>query len=132
MFFRKKDKEKRTYLRNHITKAEKYLWQELRKKKISGFRFRRQFSIKGFVVDFYCMEAKLAIEVDGEYHRFNQEYDQARESIIRALGIDFLRFTNEEVLKDWEIVSLKIEKRLHERCSRRDEGAGEQSEPEGA
>ncbi len=48
-----------------MTVAEKYLWQELRKKQLAGFKFRRQFSIGGFVVDFYCMATKLAIEVDG-------------------------------------------------------------------
>ena len=115
-----------------MTQAEKCLWQELRKKQLSGFRFRRQFSVAGFVVDFYCPQVKLAIEVDGGYHEDTQEYDQERENIIRRLGIDFLRFTNAEVLQDWEIVNLKIEKKLHERGSLRDGGAGEQSEPEGA
>ena len=126
MFYRKKDKAKRQALRANMTQAEKYLWQELRKKQLSGFRFRRQFSVAGFVLDFYCPQVKLAIEVDGGYHQDTQEYDQEREAIIRRLGIDFLRFTNAEVLQDWEIVNLKIENKLHERGSIRDGGAARQ------
>ena len=79
MFFRKADKGKSTKLRNNMTKAEKFLWQELRKKQRDGFRFRRQFSIKGFVVDFYCMSEKLAIEVDGGYHKDTKDYDKETE-----------------------------------------------------
>lgn len=123
MFFRIKDKEKRKKLRSNMTQAEKYLWEELRKKAIAGYRFRRQFSIAGFVVDFYCMDAKLAIEVDGEYHKFNKEYDFQRESAIKEYGIKFLKFSNQEVLRDWDTVNLKIEKKLFELSSSRDGGA---------
>ncbi len=124
MFYRKEDKEKRRVLRNNPTKAERYLWEELRKKARSGYRFRRQFSVAGFVIDFYCVSAKLAIEVDGEYHKYNKEYDKERENIIKKFGINFIRFSNDDILNNWEIVNLKIEKRLYELCSSRDGGAG--------
>ncbi len=97
-----------------MTLAEKHLWQELRKKQLSGFRFRRQFSVGGFVLDFYCPKIKLAIEVDGGYHEDNKEYDLAREAFIKQFGIKFLRFKNEEVINNWDIVNLKIEKKLIE------------------
>jgi very-short-patch-repair endonuclease len=128
MFFRKADKQKRVALRHNMTKAEKYLWQELRKKARAGYRFRRQFSIGGFVVDFYCMELKLAVEVDGEYHKYNKEYDLAREQAIRKIGIDFIRFSNDEVIKNWEVVNLKIEKKLLALSSLRDGGAARRAE----
>jgi very-short-patch-repair endonuclease len=126
MFFRIKDKEKRRKLRQNMTKAEKFLWEELRNKKRGGFRFRKQFSIQGFIVDFYCMSLKLAIEVDGEYHDFTKEYDKEREEIIKKYGITFIRFKNEEIINNWQEVNLKIEKKLHELCSTRDGGAAEQ------
>ena len=123
MFFRKSDKQKKTNLRQTMTKSEKYLWQELRKKQRDGFRFRRQFSVVGFVVDFYCMSEKLAIEVDGSYHKNTEEYDKERQQILEGIGLNFLRFSNEEVLNNWNLVNLKIEKKLHELRSRRDGGA---------
>ncbi len=97
-----------------MTRAEIFLWQEIRKKQISGFGFKRQYSIGGFIVDFYCPKVKLAIEVDGKYHEYNKEYDKAREEFIKRFGIIFLRFKNEEVINNWDIVNLKIEKRLIE------------------
>ena len=122
MFYRKKDQLKRKILRNNPTKAESILWQELRNKKIAGFRFRRQFSIGGFIVDFYCMETKLAIEVDGGYHLNTKEYDILREQAIQKFGIHFIRFTNAEVLSDLDTVLLKIEQKLLTLCSRRNGG----------
>ncbi len=79
--------------------AEKLLWSKLREKRLSGCRFRRQYSVKGFVLDFYSPQLKLAIEVDGLYHESENQkvYDEARERLIKSLGVDFLRFKNEEV-----------------------------------
>jgi len=114
MFSRKLAKTRCRNLRNNMTKAERFLWEELRKKQISGFRFRRQFSISRFIVDFYCLEAKLVIEVDGGYHKFQRDYDHAREEIIKSFNIDILRFTNEEVIENWEIVNLEIDRKLND------------------
>jgi len=90
-------KKNRKKLRSLPTKAEYVLWQELRKEKI-GYRFRRQVSIDAFIVDFYCHELKLIIEVDGPIHNEQKDYDEIREEYLKNLGYSILRFTNEEVL----------------------------------
>ncbi|MGH2574693.1 MAG: endonuclease domain-containing protein, partial [Ignavibacteria bacterium] len=81
------------------SKAEVYLWNRIREKKIKGFRFRRQFSIGNYILDFYCPELKLAVEVDGATHLTNQEIEQDkfRQESLENLGINFLRFTNTEI-----------------------------------
>lgn len=88
-------------LRNNMTKAEKILWEEL-KKKVFKARWKRQHPVDIFVVDFYCHKYKLAIEVDGEIHLNEeiQEHDVGRAHDIEKLGIKILRFKNKEVLED--------------------------------
>ena len=95
------EKEKRRKLRNNSTKAEKQLWAEIRSKKI-GFRFLRQYGVEKYVIDFYSPRLKLAIEVDGITHLTQEEleYDERRQSEIEQVGIQFIRFTNWEVLND--------------------------------
>ena len=100
-------REKRKKPRSLPTKAEYVLWQELREQKI-GYRFRRQVSIDAFIVDFYCHELKLIIEVDGPIHEEQKEYDYEREEYLKNLGYFILRFTNEEVLFCRENTILKI------------------------
>lgn len=99
-------------LRKNQTKAEKALWQALRKRNLKGQKFRRQHPIGRYIVDFYCHSAKLVIEVDGSIHDIIsvKEYDLVREQDIIELGIHILRFTNNQVLTnlDWvveEIIS---------------------------
>jgi very-short-patch-repair endonuclease len=96
-----------------MTKAEKILWEELKKKEIFKARWKRQHPIDIFVVDFYCHKYKLAIEVDGEIHlnKEIQEHDEGRSYDIEKLGIKILRFTNKEVFDDIEFVKNRI---LHE------------------
>ncbi len=98
--------EKRRLLRNNATKAEEILWQRLKGKQVENHKFRRQFSITEYVVDFYCPKLKLAIEVDGATHSSQDEieYDIDRQTKIEALGIVFLRFRNEEIYKNLEEV----------------------------
>jgi len=69
-------------------------------------KFRRQHSIGGFIVDFYCPEKRLAIELDGDVHEEKKQatYDKARQKTIEALGIKVLRFTNEDVIQNVEDV----------------------------
>ena len=97
-------------LRNEMTKAEKVLWGELKKKAIFKARWKRQHPIDIFVVDFYCHKYKLVIEVDGEIHQDEEirEHDEGREHDIKKLGISILRFTNKEVLEDIESVKNRI------------------------
>jgi very-short-patch-repair endonuclease len=95
------EKEKRRLLRKNMPKAEVIMWSRLKQKQLLGCRFRRQYSVGSYVIDFYCPELKLAIEVDGTSH-FKDEseyYDSNRQESIEQLGIRFLRFNNMEVYK---------------------------------
>ncbi|MEO8211317.1 MAG: endonuclease domain-containing protein [bacterium] len=97
-------------LRKEQTEAEKFLWNRLRGRKFHQFKFRRQHPIaKLFILDFYCCEIKLAIELDGDHHKENlqSKLDLDRTHVLNQLGIKVLRFTNEEVLKQTKEV-LKI------------------------
>jgi very-short-patch-repair endonuclease len=97
-------------LRQTSTKAEKLLWEELRGKKLKGFKFRRQHPLDKYVADFYCHEKKLVIELDGTVHdeKENKEYDQARTIELAGLKINVLRFRNDEVENDIDKVLKKI------------------------
>jgi very-short-patch-repair endonuclease len=97
-------------LRNNMTVAEKILWCELRKKDTFKVRFKRQHPVDIFVVDFYCHKCKLAIEIDGDIHLREEvkEYDDGRSHDIEKLGIRILRFTNNEVLENIEMVKKRI------------------------
>jgi very-short-patch-repair endonuclease len=85
-------------MRHEPTPAEKQLWQKLRNKQILGFKFRRQHSIDRFIVDFYCSEVGLVVEVDGAIHDYTQKEDRLRQDFLESLGLRVLRFTNAEVL----------------------------------
>ncbi len=97
-----------------MTQAEIELWQALRDRKLSGFKFRRQHPLKHFIADFYCHKAKLVIEVDGEIHQqaANVEHDAGRAFELEKLGIRIIRFSNKQVLTELEIVLNEIEKEL--------------------
>jgi len=98
---------KAEYLRNNMTEAEKLLWNRLRKTQL-GVRFKAQQPVNQFIVDFYCHKAKLAIEVDGDNHKYNQEYDQGREAEIKKFEVKIIRFTNKEIFEDLNNVIEKI------------------------
>jgi very-short-patch-repair endonuclease len=99
IFNKTSEKIKRQILRHNSPGVERLLWSKLRDRQLSGYRFRRQYGIDRYVVDFYCPALKLAVEIDGDSHfRDNApEYDKQRQQYIEALGIRFLRFTNEDV-----------------------------------
>ena len=93
-------KELRRELRNSSTKAEKSLWNLLKRDQIQGLRFRRQYSIDNFILDFYCPKLKLCIELDGDYHfHVNQPFNDATrdEILLKKYGIFTLRFENFKV-----------------------------------
>ncbi len=96
-------KERRRLLRSQLTRAEYVLWQELRKEKL-GYKFRRQVSICRFIVDFYCHELKLIIEVDGWVHDERKGYDDWREQMLKSQGYNVVRFSNDDVLFERERV----------------------------
>jgi very-short-patch-repair endonuclease len=93
------EKDKRQSLRNNMPLAEQLVWARLKGKQIDNCKFRRQYSVGGFVVDFYTVEIKLAIEIDGDSHFTDgaEVADRERQSLIESSGIRFLRFTNRQV-----------------------------------
>ncbi len=97
-------------LRQELTKAEKLLWAELRNRKLNGLKFRRQHPLDKFIVDFYCNEKKLVVELDGAVHneKINKEYDEARTAMLAGLNIIVLRFKNEDVTNNLKEVLKKI------------------------
>ncbi len=95
-------------LRLNMTEAEERLWYYLRKNQLKGYKFRRQHPIKYFIADFYCHQARLVIEVDGEIHNTQKEYDAGRTYELEELGIIVIRFTNAEVFNNIEKVIEKI------------------------
>src|SRR5690349_2542855 len=86
-------------MRANPTPAENHLWRRIRNQQVLGYKFRRQHTIDRFIVDFYCTEARLVIEVDGSIHEEQQEADQLRTEFLESLGLRVLRFTNAEVLQ---------------------------------
>ncbi len=84
-------------LRKNMTETERILWNELRNRKISNCKFRRQHPIDIFIADFYCHEKKLVIEVDGEIHKKQKEYDIGRDAEMGDFRISVIRFKNDEV-----------------------------------
>ncbi len=107
-------------LRRRQTESESILWQELRNRKLLGKKFLRQHPIivdwKGksrfFVADFYCHEDRLVIEIDGEIHNRQKDYDEARECVLKSMGLKILRFRNDLVTKNLNAVIEMIEGEL--------------------
>ncbi|MBI3742955.1 MAG: endonuclease domain-containing protein [Chloroflexi bacterium] len=96
--------ERAQALRHEMTPAESVLWEQLRKNRLDGLHFRRQQVIEGFIVDFYCDTAALAVELDGEVHGNQQDYDRERDAVLNGKGIKVLRFANAQVTVDLEFV----------------------------
>ncbi|MGA2795784.1 MAG: DUF559 domain-containing protein [Roseiarcus sp.] len=95
-------------LRKRQTRAEDILWERLRGSRFHGAKFRRQVPFDRFVVDFYCHAAKLVVEIDGKQHEWFSEYDAGRTEVLERLGVDVVRFTNEEVSGDLDSVLERI------------------------
>jgi very-short-patch-repair endonuclease len=97
-------------LRHAETEAEKKLWALLRNRQLSGKKFRRQHVLANYILDFYCHECKLAIELDGNVHlkKEQRQYDAARTTVLNEYGIKVIRFWNNDVLHKAEKVLEKI------------------------
>ena len=102
-------KKKRKYLRNNSTKTEIMLWQCLKKSQL-GYKFRRQHSIKQYIVDFYCAKLKLILEIDGEVHNFEKQsqHDWKRERKLNKLGFKVMRIKSMEIFEDIDKVIDRI------------------------
>ena len=103
-------KEKARYLRNNSTLTEVLLWNKLKRKQIRGYDFHRQKPILHWIVDFFCFDLMLAIEVDGNYHNYEhvKKNDEYRQNCIESLGISFLRFHDDIIKYDIESALLDI------------------------
>ncbi|MBN1415765.1 MAG: endonuclease domain-containing protein, partial [Bacteroidales bacterium] len=101
-------------LRNNSTLAERLLWNGLKNKRMRGYDFHRQKPLSRYIVDFYCNELRLAIEIDGESHDHKFEEDKIRQKELERLEIKFLRFDDIDVKKDVNIVLEAIEEWIEE------------------
>ncbi|MDQ5953234.1 MAG: hypothetical protein QG551_462 [Patescibacteria group bacterium] len=101
----------RARLRNEPTPQEHKLWQYLKNKQL-GFKFRRQHGIGKYIVDFYCPEKKLVVEVDGSIHMDQEDYDEERSKYLESEGLRVLRFWNNEINKSTESVIMVISDEL--------------------
>src|SRR5262245_8187356 len=96
----------RKHLRNSLTPVEAILWKNLQGRKLSGKKFRRQFGIGPYIVDFYCPECRLAIELDGAPHFTDRggEHDAERTAYLKGCGVEVMRFENNAIREDIENV----------------------------
>lgn len=100
----------RKNLRKSLTPAEAFLWKQIQNKKLEGRKFRRQHSVENYILDFYCFEERLAIELDGQVH-FNPaaiENDTRRTERLNQLGIKVIRFENKMVFENLQEVLEEI------------------------
>jgi len=99
-------------LRTNATFAECMLWNSLRSRKVSKVKFRRQYVFLGFILDFFCPEFKIGIELDGEIHLKQLNYDKARAALMKEHGITIIRFKNREIIDKLDQCIETIEKYL--------------------
>ena len=102
-------KERAHALRKNVTHAEALLWTKLKGKQMCGYDFDRQRPLDEYIVDFYCKELRLAIEIDGSSHALKEARDVARQRRLESLGARFLRFTEQEVVAGLQSVADQIE-----------------------
>jgi very-short-patch-repair endonuclease len=91
-------------LRKRMTDAERLLWRHLRNRELGGWKFKRQYPVGAFIVDFICLEKNVVIEVDGGQHAENEELDLQRSAYLNKMGYRVVRFWNNEVLQETEAV----------------------------
>jgi very-short-patch-repair endonuclease len=122
LFNRKGFKSFRSSLRNKSTSAEAELWEILKSKNLDGRKFRRQYSIGNYIVDFCCPSEKLIIELDGaphgEYHKIIE--DKSRDKYMESLGFNVLRFENRFVFQEPEYLKNEIRKVFNKNMNRTD------------
>jgi very-short-patch-repair endonuclease len=95
-------------LRQNLTPAEQILWKALERRQLGGLRFRCQHAIGSFIVDFYCPQCRLIIELDGAIHDQQAEYDTSRTEQFNHYGYKVIRFRNYEVMNNLETVLHRI------------------------
>src|SRR5215831_7174707 len=117
LFNRKPLQQRRRELRNHGTSAEAVLWKYLQKRQLLGKKFRRQHSIGPYIVDFYCPEYRVIVELDGAVHDgiLAAERDAQRAALLEEYGMKILRFENRLVFENLEVVLETIRQAIRER-----------------
>lgn len=106
-------KEYARQLRKNSTLSEVLLWKNI-KNKGYGFQFHRQVPLLNYIIDFYCHELMLAIEIDGESHQFKYEYDVRRQGELEKLGIKFIRFSDIDIKVNMFSTLLSLEQTIKE------------------
>lgn len=106
LFNTAENKLERKTLRNNTTEAERSLWQFIKNKQVEGLKFRRQHGIGNYIMDFYCPKIKLCIELDGGIHDTSEMYenDMARTIFLNDNGITVMRYSNEVVFMNTQII----------------------------
>jgi very-short-patch-repair endonuclease len=102
-------------MRSEMTPAERKLWQHLRRNQLDGFHFRRQQVIEPYIVDFYCHQVAIVVEVDGGIHQEQEAYDRQRKKDLQERGVCVVRFTNLEVEHNLDSVLNEILHQCRER-----------------
>lgn len=103
--------DRRRQLRAQSSKPEDILWNQIKNNKL-GFKFRRQYSIQSYVLDFFCSEKRVNIEIDGKHHIKSQEYDRYRDRYLNALDITVLRFPAQKIFHNLDNVIKEVEKAI--------------------
>ncbi|MGD0060143.1 MAG: endonuclease domain-containing protein [Verrucomicrobiia bacterium] len=112
-------KERVRALRKNMTRGEALLWTKLGRKQMCGYDFDRQRPVDDYIVDFYCKDLRLAVEIDGWSHAVKGARDVARQKRLESLGIQFLRFTETEVVADLQSVADQIEMWIQRQMARK-------------
>jgi len=117
-----KQRDRAKDLRQSQTEAEEFVWSQLRSRRFAGFKFRRQFPLGRYIVDFICLDRRVIVELDGGQHNeaHHRAYDTRRDAWLKRQGFEVLRFWNNDVFLEWEAIADGIWCTLHSRPSRRD------------
>ena len=102
-------------LRKHSTDAERKLWQRIRNRQLSGYKFKRQVPVEDYIVDIVCPHLRLIVEIDGGQHQEQQEYDSRRTKYLETLGYVVIRYWNNEVLLNIDGVLTALTLALYQR-----------------
>jgi len=105
-------------LRNNSTLGEILLWQRLRAGNMMNYKFNRQKPLDKYIVDFYCKALNLVIEIDGSYHFESEQKlkDDHRQRVLEEMGLNFLRFSEQQVRKDMDVAVKAIEDYIVGKC----------------
>ena len=112
-------KARRRELRNNPTPAEAILWKHLQRRQMLGKKFRRQYSIGRYIVDFFCVECDIGVELDGAPHfrELRAEYEAERTAFLQGLGIELIRFENRTVHQNIQAVLETIRQAIQNRTA---------------